>query len=454
MHRIPDKLGYRHPWILADPQCRQRLLQVNKGINKVQVQKLQKPEVEQHYRISVAKLLQSVEEHEKDVNSPSSTSVELFPIMTIEAIETHLDPILFRVNDPEIGKLYDYFDRTNQNKLLRSGDAALFLDQELKAHLQVEALFRPTLHNIARPSLQNVVESTDAESILKSLEETRQHHALPLEKIRKGMESDFQCCHTEMRQIGSFRGKPRFKPYQCPNKAAAGMLRCVIHIGANITDKKSITSLLLSTEEKRNAKTYWLMQAVSIDLTIKVDEPYQRHPMSVDPIDLDYEKDYVSFKLLVEEMEKYYRDTLKNPGKRFPEEEFRMNFGSSGAHDSWEHVYHWLLFHIAELAPNQQVPDRWDHYVEFVRFWTKQTGWFKYVKTFDEFIPAKEDSWVRDIRPKSSFTGDGAFYNLEVDVNTPEHFNYRAALEMNPQTGVIDNNKPVYSLDIDHSGNN
>ena len=434
---------------MADPQCRERLLKVNKGLDQAQVAKLQKPDVEQHYRISVDKLLRAVEEYEIETNGVSPP--DRAPVMTIESIETHLDTSLFIVNDADIKKIYNYFDAANTEKLLRTGDCALFLDQELKTRLQVDALFRPTLHNIPRPSLQNVAE-TDAELVLQALEETRQHNLLPLEKIRKGMESEFQCCHTEMRPMGNVRGKPKFKPYQCTNMAAAGMLRCTIHIGANVTDKKSIMSLLLTTEEKRMAKTYWLMRSVSIELVLQLEDPHQRHPMSMDPIDYDYEKDHANFEILIEEMEKHYRSTLVNPGKRFPEAEFRMNFGPSGAHDSWEHVYHWLLFHIAELAPNQEVPSKWDNYLEFIRFWTKQTGWFKYLKTFSEFEPEQEDSWVREVIPKPEWHGEAAHYNIECETNTPEYFNYRVPLEMNPQTGIIENDQPLYMLDIDHSG--
>ena len=407
--------------------------------------------MEQHYQLSLEKLLQTVAEHESSLVD-DSTAVSTGQVMTIENIETHLDSSLFIVNDAAILKIYNYFDKSNKKKLLRTGEAAIFLDPDLKARLQVDALFRPTLHNIPRPSLQNVIETTDAETVLKSLEDSRAQNLLPLEKIRRGMESDFQCCHTEMRQVGFVRGKPKFKPQQCPNKAAAGMLRCTLHIGANITDKKSITALLLSAEEKRNSKLYWLMNSVSIELTIQMEEPHQRHPMSMDVIDMDYEKDFISFKILVEEMEKHYRSTLINPNKRFPESQFRMDFGKSGAHDSWEHAYHWLLFQIAELAPNQRVPSRWENYIEFIRFWTKSTGWFKYLHSFDEFQPQSEDSWVREIRPKPEYVGEAAHYNMEVETNTPEYFNYREPLEINPQVGVIENDQPLYTLDINHAG--
>ena len=338
--------------------------------------------------------------------------------------------------------------------MLRNGDAAICLDPDLKEKLQVDALFRPNLHNIAQPSLDNVAETTDAEEILKNLDESRRQNLLPLEKIRKGMQSEFQCCHTEMRQSTQRRGRGRVDMYQCPNKAAAGHLRCILHIGSTVIDKKSILSLLLTAEEKRNSKKYWIMNGVIIDLHMKVEEPFQRHPMVMNPVDVQYEKDLVSFKLLVEEMEKFYRQSQENPQKKFPEEFFRMEFGVSGAHDSWEHAYHWLLFQIAEIAPNQKVPLKWDNYVEFIRYWTKTTGWFKYWNKFDEFVPQREDSWVREVRPHADFTSGSAHYNLEVGSNTPEWFNYREALEMNPQPGVIENDQPLYCIDVDHGGNN
>lgn len=101
----------------------------------------------------------------------------------------------------------------------------------------MEAQFRPNLHTIAAPSMDYVAETTDTESVLKIIEKSRNQDLLPLEKIQKGMESEFQCCHVERKSRG-YGVNRRNLTIQCKNKAMAGNLRCPIHIGTPITDPK------------------------------------------------------------------------------------------------------------------------------------------------------------------------------------------------------------------------
>lgn len=72
---------------------------------------------------------------------------------------------------------------------------------------------------------------------------------------------------------------------------------------------------------------------------------------------------------------------------RFPEAEFRLEFGKSGAHASWEDVYEWIVFTVEEIAPNQLLPRDWNKWSEFSYKRTKQYGWFQFTQGKDEFLP-------------------------------------------------------------------
>ena len=113
----------------------------------------------------------------------------------------------------------------------------MFLDQKTKNRLRLEAQFRPNLHNIAMPSMDYVAETTDTEAVLQKIERSRLQDLLPLEKIQKGMESEFQCCHVERKTRG-YGVTRRVFTIQCKNKAMAGNLRCPLHIGTPISDPK------------------------------------------------------------------------------------------------------------------------------------------------------------------------------------------------------------------------
>ena len=171
----------------------------------------------------------------------------------------------------------------------------MFLDQKTKNRLRVEAQFRPNLHTIAMPSLDYVAETTDAETVVKKIELTRNQDLLPLEKIQKCMESEFQCCHVERRTRGYGVNRKTYT-IQCKNKAMAGNLRCPMHIGTPITDPKNVINLLLSQEDLTQSKRYPLLAGTAIFIPFKKEKSHQRHQMTMDILDHAFQRDLVTFK--------------------------------------------------------------------------------------------------------------------------------------------------------------
>ena len=72
---------------------------------------------------------------------------------------------------------------------------------------------------------------------------------------------------------------------------------------------------------------------------------------------------------------------------KFPESEFRLEYGSSGAHASWEDAFEWVKFAITEIAPDQKLPKDWNKWTEFVYRQSKQYGWYQYTEGEQEFLP-------------------------------------------------------------------
>ena len=205
--------------------------------------------------------------------------------------------------------------------------------------------------------------------------------------------------------------------------------------------------LLYTQEEMANSKLYTLMSLTKISIPFKKEEPHQRYPMTMDIQDHAHQKDSINFHHLATEIVKCWKRMEVNPATKFPEEDFRSRFGSHKPQPSWYHVAETMKFQICEFAPNQLVPDSSEFYTEFIRFWSKKQGWFKYINGQHEFVPSDDqNSWVREMRPKDYWTGEKIYYNAEVSPNTPEWFNYNKPLEMNPQTGVIANDMPLYVL--------
>ena len=133
-----------------------------------------------------------------------------------------MNPLIFKT-ERAVLDIYNYDSPDNIDKKVRVGDAILFLDSKTKARLRIDAQFRPNLHNIAVPSASWAEETTDTEMVLKILEKSRQLDLLPTEKIRKGMESELQCCHVEHKQYG-YGNRRRFVTIPCQKRAAAGNL--------------------------------------------------------------------------------------------------------------------------------------------------------------------------------------------------------------------------------------
>ena len=75
---------------------------------------------------------------------------------------------------------------------------------------------------------------------------------------------------------------------------------------------------------------------------------------------------------------------------KFPESEFRLEYGNSGAHASWEDAFEWVKFAITEISPNQTLPRDWNKWTEFIYRHSKQYGWFQYIEGRDEFLPQSE----------------------------------------------------------------
>ena len=211
-------------------------------------------------------------------------------------------------------------------------------------------------------------------------------------------------------------------------------------------------ALLYSQEEMVNSKPYQLLFNVTIQLPFKKEAAHQRHQMSMEILDHMHQKDAINFQIVAEEIAKWWKKKLNDRNLPFPEEIFRQKFGSHAPQASWFHIAERMKFQIMELNPNMPFPDTTEYYVEFLKFLSKKSGWFQYINGDADFIPSNDArSWVKPSSPKPDFQGNQIYYNAEVFPNTPNWFNYNKPLELNPQTGIIANELPLYVLDIDHS---
>ena len=75
------------------------------------------------------------------------------------------------------------------------------------------------------------------QDILEKIELSRQYDLLPSEKIRKNAESEFNCCHVEQKVRG-YGSRRREINLPCNKKAAAGNMRCPMHMGMPVADPK------------------------------------------------------------------------------------------------------------------------------------------------------------------------------------------------------------------------
>ena len=215
---------------MADPECRKKLISANYRLDQFYLRKIAHNAAELEYKLSIKRLLLVTEDFRK--KKPNDN------LFTTAEVEELIDPVLFRIQrDSSILDIYNYFAETNGDKLVRAGDAALFLDTKTKQQLRVEAQFRPSLHAIAFPSLDDVAETTDAEQVLNKIELSRKSDLLPTEQIRRNIESELTCCHVEHRVRG-YGTHRRTTTLKCNKKAMANNLRCPIHSDMPSSDPK------------------------------------------------------------------------------------------------------------------------------------------------------------------------------------------------------------------------
>ena len=90
---------------------------------------------------------------------------------------------------------------------------------------------------VSLPSHDDVRETRNTSEVLEKIKLSRQYDLMPIDKIRKSVESELICCHVETKYYGYGARRKQVK-LQCNKKAAAGNLRCPIHIGMQPTDPK------------------------------------------------------------------------------------------------------------------------------------------------------------------------------------------------------------------------
>ena len=209
-----------------------------------------------------------------------------------------LDPIIFAINSADHEQFALRISGNNTECLLRTGEAVIMLDEPAKEQLKIEAQFRPCLRSMPTMT-ESEFTATDTETVLQALERTREGERMPLPPL----EGHFQCCHTEAVKVGSGANRRQVK-VRCKNMAALNELRCPIHAGMGSLNQKEIQHLLLSEEEKRAERTYWLMNDISITLTAPTESSKNRHPMSMAPPDIQHHRDYEIAKALVTKMQR------------------------------------------------------------------------------------------------------------------------------------------------------
>ena len=182
--------------------------------------------------------------------------------------------------------------------LLRSGEAVIMLDEPAKEQLKIEAQFRPCLRSMPTMT-ESEFTATDTETVLQALERTRKGEKMP----QQPLEGHFQCCHTEAVKVGTGANRRQVK-VRCKNMAALNELRCPIHAGMGSLNQKDIQHLLVSEEEKRAERTYWLMYDMNIILLAPTESSKNRHPMSMAPPDIQQQRDYEIAKALVTKMQR------------------------------------------------------------------------------------------------------------------------------------------------------
>jgi len=62
LHKLPAKLGYKHSWVLADPEVRRRLEGANWRLDPIHVRKLHEMSCGIKFELSIKHLLQVAED--------------------------------------------------------------------------------------------------------------------------------------------------------------------------------------------------------------------------------------------------------------------------------------------------------------------------------------------------------------------------------------------------------
>ena len=65
MHKLPDKLAYKHQWMLHDPEVRKRLDGANFRLDQNHLRKAIYSSAEVGYELSIKRLLQIAEDLQK-----------------------------------------------------------------------------------------------------------------------------------------------------------------------------------------------------------------------------------------------------------------------------------------------------------------------------------------------------------------------------------------------------
>ena len=303
----------------------------------------------------------------------------------METILQVLDPILFSIQDTDQEQRELRIDEQKEDQLLRSGEAVMLMNEMDKQRIKVDAQFRPYIRKMPTMS-ESEFTATDTEAVLQVLERTRQAETLP----SASLEGKFQCCHIETMKMGTGARRKATK-VRCQNMAALNELRCPIHAGLEVLHQKDIQHLLVSDAERGSQRTYFLMKDVYVIISTPIESSKLRHPMSMASPDIPQFKDYQTTRLLLSKLQETHGKLMKHKhcpvAMKFPESEYRLEFGAPGAHPDWEGLYEWVKFSIEEIAPDQMLPSDWNRWSEFWYKFSKQYGWFQYPEGADEFLP-------------------------------------------------------------------
>ena len=116
LHKLPERLAYKHAWTLSDPEVLKRLDRANPRLDQPYIRKLQADPVYLSFSLSIKKLLSAVEAIRREEAGAATTR----PVFSVLDIEELIDPIIFRPErNSGILSIYNYYDSDNVDKNLR-----------------------------------------------------------------------------------------------------------------------------------------------------------------------------------------------------------------------------------------------------------------------------------------------------------------------------------------------